>query len=263
MGMRRAFTLIELLLCLSILMLLIGILLPGLKGAREAARDVRCRANLHSFAQGITQFALDHKEHLPGVYTWEDPGLADWQRDWLSGTYGQRRSPDQLEVWEHAPTEGTLFPYVSSSTEIYRCPSLPAGELGSGIGSNARYDYTMIGGFGGARVDLLPISVRSTLWQESDALNPVPFFVEEDPFYHLNRIHFAGSLAGQDRLASSHSHGCNYAATDGSVQRLPARLLDITAMTLVAPPRPGSSGRSSGIPLGIDPPSFGWWNSAR
>jgi prepilin-type N-terminal cleavage/methylation domain-containing protein len=260
---RRAFTLIELLLCIGVLSLLVGLMLPGLRGAREAARDVKCRAHLHSFGDGITQFALDHKEHLPGVYTWNDPGLQDWQRDWLSGTYGDRKAPTQLDTWQHGPSEGTIFPYVDSNAEIYRCPSLAVGEFGSGIGSNGKYDYTMIGGFGGARIDLMPISIRSTLWTDGDALNTVPFFVEEDPAFHLNRIHYAGSLAGQDRLGTHHSGGSNYTAIDGSVQRIPARLLEITAMSLVAPARAGAIGRTSGINIGIDPPTFGWWNSAR
>jgi len=65
-GVRRAFTLIELLVVVAIIALLIAILLPSLRAAREQARAVKCLANLRSIGQSIFFYVEQHKGVLPG-----------------------------------------------------------------------------------------------------------------------------------------------------------------------------------------------------
>jgi prepilin-type N-terminal cleavage/methylation domain-containing protein/prepilin-type processing-associated H-X9-DG protein len=48
--MRRAFTLIELLICISIIVLLVSITLPAIQQARESARAINCQSNLRQFS---------------------------------------------------------------------------------------------------------------------------------------------------------------------------------------------------------------------
>jgi prepilin-type N-terminal cleavage/methylation domain-containing protein len=61
-----AFTLVELLVVISIIALLIAILLPSLKSAREQTRSLKCMANLRTMGQGLELYAQDHKDVLPG-----------------------------------------------------------------------------------------------------------------------------------------------------------------------------------------------------
>lgn len=60
----RAFTLIELLVVVAIIALLISILLPGLRNAREKGKETVCAANLRTIGLGLTEYAHDNQDKL-------------------------------------------------------------------------------------------------------------------------------------------------------------------------------------------------------
>jgi prepilin-type N-terminal cleavage/methylation domain-containing protein len=61
----RAFTLVELLVVVSVIALLISILLPSLRRARDQAKLATCAANLRQIGLAIRLYADDNAGHIP------------------------------------------------------------------------------------------------------------------------------------------------------------------------------------------------------
>jgi prepilin-type N-terminal cleavage/methylation domain-containing protein len=107
---RRAFTLIELLVVVAIIALLIAILLPSLGRAREKAKDVRCKANLHGFSNAFAIYAAEFSGKLPSENT--GSGLCFWD-------VGRKMTDEQLKL------AGVNADNPSAIRKLYYCPVNP------------------------------------------------------------------------------------------------------------------------------------------
>jgi len=98
--MRRGFTLIELLVVIAIIALLIGILLPTLGKAREAARGAVGLSNMRSLSQLVFAYTGDHRDEWVNPF---DPESTPWHGvalPELDGAYWRYFNAQRsTEVW--------------------------------------------------------------------------------------------------------------------------------------------------------------------
>jgi len=63
--LRRAFTLVELLVVIAVIRLLLAILLPAMQRARILAKRVQCAANLKQIGVGVDMYSSDNRGYMP------------------------------------------------------------------------------------------------------------------------------------------------------------------------------------------------------
>jgi len=247
MSVRKAFTLVELLVVIGIIAILIAILVPAAVRAKENARAVACQSNLRQLAQGFFIFAEDNKGQLPGNY-WDRNNPNSAHTCWLLGDSATGSYLD-------GPQKGTIFPYVARKMDVYRCPSLPEGTPGAATNSNGRFDYAAFLVFSGAKLTRINPMSRFTHPDGRQEFVPTPLICEENPATGINTITMEGGHCNGDQLAHRHHGGAYYASTDASVQWFdePASENCWNWET------PTGGGWTS---LGNVPsPSWGWWNT--
>lgn len=80
--MQKAFTLIEILVVISIIALLIAILLPALNAARKSAADIQCLSRLRQIGLAATTYSADNKDLYPpnrfGAYWYQENSLGPY-----------------------------------------------------------------------------------------------------------------------------------------------------------------------------------------
>jgi len=92
---RRAFTLVELLVVIAIIALLISMLLPSLKRARDQAKALKCGSQLHGLGRGLHIYGVENDEWIPGRNT---SGFDTWVASQPVGGAMERLSRAQIPV---------------------------------------------------------------------------------------------------------------------------------------------------------------------
>jgi len=133
-----AFTLIELLVVGAIIALLISILLPSLKSARESARAVVCGQRLRDLGNGMQTYFTENKDWIPGVNTsgvklravegkpseYYNPKMPVQSWDWITPSMspGLQMQPLRAKRFKEILTD-----FSCPSQRMYRTYFYPAG----------------------------------------------------------------------------------------------------------------------------------------
>lgn len=160
--MKKAFTLIEMLVVIGIIAILIGILVPALSGSSDSAKAAKCLANLHTLAMGVQARAMENghypfagslqryrsARHADGAVAAH--GWVGWSSDNASGSYISPYSSDK-DARYYSLTNGAIWRAVSRNRDVFVCP-VHRDVLRKRVGSKDKYgpcwSYAMNAWFG-------------------------------------------------------------------------------------------------------------------
>jgi prepilin-type N-terminal cleavage/methylation domain-containing protein len=137
---RQAFTLVELLVVIAIIGLLVGLLLPAVQSAREAARAMQCKNNLHQIGLGVEMFHSAMKCYPPARY---EPRPGDPQAlacggketTWLVRIMPFIEAQSIEQRWDYSvPYSKHQEETRSKTLSVYCCPSRRTADEAKGLG---------------------------------------------------------------------------------------------------------------------------------
>ena len=228
MNKPKAFTLIELLVVIAVIAVLMAILIPALKIAREQARGVFCLSNQRSLAQAYIMYADTNDGSVCAGMASHDPvnGIPAWVMPPLdyAGTsiVGMASGPVTLEQRLNGLREGALYPYLKD-VEVYHCPGDNRKNVGTSRGNDLAHriyrSYSL--------TDYMKATASSDpkkLFTFKEPANKM-LFVEEiydgsaGNFNHgaWSYIPYNGTL--WDPLGIFHSDACTFSFMDGHGER--------------------------------------------
>jgi prepilin-type N-terminal cleavage/methylation domain-containing protein/prepilin-type processing-associated H-X9-DG protein len=140
MQKRRGFTLIELLVVIAIIAILMSILMPALKRAKEQGKRAACLNNMKSLMLGWLMYADDNDDRIvngeaynggDGTAPVPTGGMHSYEQWWTGddcapGYDGGEQLPQETQI--RAIRLGALYPYYKTE-KLYRCPTGIRGEM--------------------------------------------------------------------------------------------------------------------------------------
>jgi len=232
---RSGFTMIELLVAISIISVLIGLLLPAVQNAREAARRIQCQSNLKQMGIGMQGFHGSQNMFPAGKldlkklgHSWCTFLLPYLEQDGLASRFDMSRS------WNDATGNDEV---AESSLALFRCASSPQ-QITGGI------DYCGITGgtqgglpFGDGRGEALGSGVLVTV-------NPAtPSFVSfRDVTDGTSNTICISESVGRNDDTGRWASGDNLVATDINPINTPGKLSSFHSSGVYALRTDGSVG---------------------
>jgi prepilin-type N-terminal cleavage/methylation domain-containing protein/prepilin-type processing-associated H-X9-DG protein len=136
---RRAFTLVELLVVVTIISVLAALLLPALQSAREASRRVQCQNHLRQIGLALHNYTAQHGRLPPGAILANYPGTGTTSYDPLveatSTAKGNHGTSWLLQVlpfieqqtlydrWDFSHSVASNQAVAATNIEVFFCPT--------------------------------------------------------------------------------------------------------------------------------------------
>ena len=226
-GGLRAFSLVELLIVITVIGVLMALLIPAVQEALKVAHAVQCKSNIRQLTMAFLKYAKDHDGELPGN-CWDGPGV---DGDWLGGFI----TTEGLDgPWRDAPQNGTLWPYMGGPVTVDETTGEQEGVEDVGVmgvyvcpadaKGNGRFSYSAVLALTGVPVSTLYRGAILTVLDEHDEEKEVhtamPLVVEEDPLCNIGGNYREGGFATGDRLTTRHWGGAHVGFVDGHVEQI-------------------------------------------
>jgi prepilin-type N-terminal cleavage/methylation domain-containing protein len=126
----KGFTLIELLVVIAVIALLMAVVMPALRKAKDHAKKIHCSANLRSLSMAVLMYADNNDARTPSsTNVWQDGNTN--KPGWCGRTMVSVAPPVLLSIDEQiygtsdpvtGLERGQLWPYIETP-DAWRCPS--------------------------------------------------------------------------------------------------------------------------------------------
>jgi prepilin-type N-terminal cleavage/methylation domain-containing protein len=166
----RAFTLVELLVVVTILVLLVGILLPSLKTARTQGKRTVCATSLHQVGLGLISYLNEYNDRLP--YASQLPSFDPWP---ITG--------DAIFIAD------VLLPHMGNVPETFQCPDdkpgrkRPAPNDGKSYFQSERSSYEYRTPFAGGKTIIELANMASEFTGRAIAPNSIWLLKDYNAFH--------------------------------------------------------------------------------
>jgi|tagenome__1003787_1003787.scaffolds.fasta_scaffold20706691_2 prepilin-type N-terminal cleavage/methylation domain-containing protein len=198
---KRAFTLVELLVVVGIIAILIAILMPALKRARDQANRIACQNNVRQLLIGCQMYVNENK------LTWP---FCNWLSQEISGNpAGWLYKYPNLTQAQHVET-GVLWPFLKNR-DLYHCQideppyrGLATHELTSYLMNGAANGYGRLNPDG-----MTPVFYKVTKFK----VNAIVFWEAPD-----TELWNDGSSFPNEQMTNRHGSGASVGLFGGSVE---------------------------------------------
>lgn len=228
----QGFTLVELLVAMSITAILVALLLPAVQTVREAARKVSCQNNLHQIGIGLHSYHNVHASLPTGCVEWRGWNHPPTHRQFAW-------SAMLLPFVEQQPLYNQIdwsVPYDAAENEAaadttvptYLCPSEPAaGQQPGHISFGGLYGERIVDSQPDDGLFLYDIAIRFrdirdgltyTLAVAEDTGGPDTQWINgRNVFVVAHGINDASAWIGDNEIRSAHDDGAMVLFADGRV----------------------------------------------
>jgi type II secretory pathway pseudopilin PulG len=226
----------ELLVVVAIIALLMGILVPSLAPARQAARTAVCSMNLRHLHLA-TMFYLDDNRGAFFPYSQPAPGGTLWYWGFEDATVNAAEGSRPLDK-----SRARLAPYLSRGGGLEVCPNVPYGQpyfkrkydiasYGYAVNRNMMSDAAKY-----RRFDRITRPAETVAWADAAQINtfqapasPSNPMLEE--WYYLDNV-----IGSSPKFHFRHQKACNSVSAAGSVRPLQPYSLDARCDGLMGAP---------------------------